>query len=221
MIGQIDALTVRDRIPEEEFDYQTLLHALHEYSRPRNRITTLLRDGDILRLKKGMYVFGEKLRKRPVSRELLSNLLYGPSYVSREYALRYHGLIPEEVPMLTAMTTGRGRSFRTSLGVFSYSFLPLPEYAVGITLATVGERNFFIAAPEKALADLAFTRSGLQLRSRPDVERFLFEDIRIDHDDIRALNPLTLREISGSTSSSRVHYLTDTIQRLLPGTPNV
>jgi hypothetical protein len=220
MNGQINALTLRDRISEEEFDYQTILHALREYARPRNRITTLLREGSIIRVKKGLYVFGERLRRRPVSRELLSNLLYGPSYVSREYALRYHGLIPEEVPTLTAMTTGRGRTFRTPLGLFSYSSLPLLEYPVGVTLATSGERSFFIAAPEKALTDLAFTRKGLQLRSRPDVERFLYEDLRIDPGNVRDLNPLLLREIVGRTASKRVLYLAESLQRFQQGVPH-
>ncbi len=217
MIGQIDALTLRDRIPQEEFDYQTLLHALQEYARPRNRITTLLSEGSILRVKKGLYVFGERLRRHQVSRELLSNLLYGPSYVSREYALYYHGLIPEQVPTLTAMTTGRARSFRTPLGLFTYSTLPLPGYAVGVTLAVADEKSFFIASPEKALADLVYTTAGLQLRSRLDVERFLFEDLRITSDEIPNMNSQTLREISRSTVSKRVRYLVDSIERYLVG----
>jgi predicted transcriptional regulator of viral defense system len=215
MDTQIDILTLRERISEEEFDYQTLLHALREYSRPRNRITTLLREGDIIRVKKGIYVFGQRLRRRPVSRELLSNLLYGPSYVSREYALRYHGLIPEEVYSLTAVTTGRSRSFRTPLGLFDYAYLPLSAYVTGITLATVEERNFFIASPEKALTDLVHMQRGLQLRSAGDVERFLFDNLRIDADDLQRLNPIVLQEISETAASRRVRYLTGYLLRNL------
>ncbi len=78
---------IRKMIPYEEFDYQTLLGALKGYARPRDRITALLRKGVIIRVKKGLYVFGEHERRRPYSREILANLIYGPSYISLEYAL--------------------------------------------------------------------------------------------------------------------------------------
>ena len=48
-----------------------------------------------MRIRKGLYAFGEPLRRAPISRELLANLIYGPSYISLDYALSYHGLIPE------------------------------------------------------------------------------------------------------------------------------
>jgi hypothetical protein len=51
---------LRHRIQHEELDYQSLLDALAGYSRPRAKITALLRDGVIVRVKKGLYVFGEE-----------------------------------------------------------------------------------------------------------------------------------------------------------------
>jgi hypothetical protein len=55
------------------FDYQSLLDSLKDYARPRDKITGLLRCGDIIRVKKGLYVFGGKYRRQPFSRELLAN----------------------------------------------------------------------------------------------------------------------------------------------------
>jgi predicted transcriptional regulator of viral defense system len=80
-------------ILREEFDYQILQDALADYSRPRDKIRNLIKKKEIIRVKKGLYVLGDGHRKRPYSRELLANLIYGPSYVSLEYALSYHGLI--------------------------------------------------------------------------------------------------------------------------------
>ncbi|MBW1967626.1 MAG: hypothetical protein JRI48_09680 [Deltaproteobacteria bacterium] len=97
---------IRKLAPFEEFDYQTLLCILSGYARPRDKITDLLRKGDIIRVKKGLYIFGEGHRKAPYSREVLANLMYGPSYVSLEYALQYYGLIPERVEALTSVTPG-------------------------------------------------------------------------------------------------------------------
>ena len=79
---------LRQRIPYEEFDYQTLLTALREYKRPRDRITRLLSQGTIVRVKKGLYVFGEGERREPAHKGVLANLIFGPSYVSLEYALQ-------------------------------------------------------------------------------------------------------------------------------------
>ena len=61
---------LRKRIAGEEFDYQTLLDVLKEYERPRDKITALLRQGAIIRVKKGIYVFGERYARRPFSREV-------------------------------------------------------------------------------------------------------------------------------------------------------
>ncbi|TFG59130.1 MAG: hypothetical protein E4H29_04830, partial [Deltaproteobacteria bacterium] len=63
---------LRHRIPHEEFDYQVLLDALSGYSRPRARITVLLRNGGIVRVKKGLYVFGKEERRKPLCPELLA-----------------------------------------------------------------------------------------------------------------------------------------------------
>ena len=45
------------------------------------------RHGGIVRVKKGLYVFGLDYRRGAWSREVLANLIYGPSYVSLDYAL--------------------------------------------------------------------------------------------------------------------------------------
>src|SRR5512136_2109085 len=100
---------IRDRIQAEIFDYQTLTEAMKNLSSPRDKITDMLRQRAIVRIKKGLYVFGNGYRRYPYSKELLANLVYGPSYVSLDYALAYHGLIPERVEALTSVTPNRSR----------------------------------------------------------------------------------------------------------------
>ena len=92
---------LREQIGREEFDYPALMGALSQYANPRDKVTSLLRRGTIVRVKKGLYVFGEAYRRRPYSRELLANLIYGPSFVSLDYALAFHGLISERVEVIT------------------------------------------------------------------------------------------------------------------------
>src|SRR5680860_1304511 len=80
---------LRAQIEGEEFDYLALLRSLQDYAYPRDKITTMLRRGDIVRVKKGIYVFGDAHARRPYSREILANMIYGPSYVSLDSALQY------------------------------------------------------------------------------------------------------------------------------------
>jgi hypothetical protein len=62
----------------------------------------------------------------------IANPLYGPSYISLEYALSYYGLIPERVESITSVTTKRSKKFITPLGSFSYEHIPLKAYPIGI-----------------------------------------------------------------------------------------
>ena len=62
-IGQI-----RQQIDREVFDYQSLLQCLSAYAKPRDKIKRLLDAGEIVRVKKGLYVFGEAYRHSPVNR---------------------------------------------------------------------------------------------------------------------------------------------------------
>ena len=78
-------------------DYAVLRSLYSDYSFPRNKIASLEQEGKIIRLKRGMYVVSPDANKQLLSIELIANHIYGPSYVSMESALRYHGLIPEQV----------------------------------------------------------------------------------------------------------------------------
>ena len=142
-------IDIRTRVQPEIFDYQTLIDALGDLSAPRDKITTLLQQGIIIRVKKGLYVFGDRYRRQPYSKELLANLVHGPSYISLDYALAYHGLIPERVEALTSVTPNRSRRFATPVGLFIYRQVPARAYEVGVVRAEADhEQAFLIASPE-------------------------------------------------------------------------
>ena len=99
---------LREQIKTEEFDYRMLMQALKWYKKPRDAISRLLREGSILRVKKGLYVFGERYRRGVICKESLANLIYGPSYISLEYALAYHGLWP--CPLFRSISVNSSRA---------------------------------------------------------------------------------------------------------------
>lgn len=208
-------IDIRSRIQTEIFDYQTLTDALKDLSSPRDKITRLLREGVVVRVKKGLYVFGDKYRRYPYSKELLANLVYGPSYVSLDYALAYHGLIPERVEALTSVTPSRSRRFQTPVGLFIYRQVPARAYEVGV-VRVEGEHNqaFLIASPEKALADKIVSVRGAPLASIGEMGRFLEEDLRIDTVAIRSLAAQTIDEFAGRYRSLRLRRLSGYLRRL-------
>lgn len=205
---------IRKQIPYEEFDYQTLLQVLRGYAHPRDKITGLLRKGVIIRVKKGLYVFGEDYRRQPYSREILANLIYGPSYISLEYALQYYGLIPERVEAVTSVTIGRTRSFSTPVGLFIYRMIPLHAFRSGMDYMTQGDgRPFLIAGPEKALAD-KIRVDRAPIRSRKDLQSYLFDHLRLDSTGLREMNPERLTEYAERYRSRKIMLLAVLVRSL-------
>jgi len=195
---------LRKRIGREEFDYPALMAALWSYANPRDRVTALLRRGDIIRVKKGLYVFGEALRERPYSRELLANLVYGPSFVSLDSALAYHGLIPERVASLTSVTTKRPTVFDTPVGSFIYRQAPKGYFHLGMDRVEEGNVAFLIAVPEKALADKVRDDRGHPLRSQSGAASYLFENLRIEASDFVQLDPGFLESLAEAARSRKI-----------------
>jgi hypothetical protein len=206
---------VRNRIQAEIFDYQTLIDALKELSSPRDKITDMLRQGIIIRVKKGLYVFGDRYRRHPYSRELLANLVYGPSYVSLDYALAHYGIIPERVEALTSVTPNRPRRFSTPVGLFIYRQIPARAYEAGmVRVEGDHDQAFLIASPEKALADKIVSVRGAPISSSAEMRRFLEEDLRIDVGVIRSLSVERIDEFAGRYRSLKLRRLSRYLRRL-------
>jgi predicted transcriptional regulator of viral defense system len=206
---------LRSRIQTEIFDYQTLIYALGDLSCPRDKITDLMRNGVIIRVKKGLYIFGEKFRRYPYSRELLANLIYGPSYVSLDYALSYYGLIPEKVEIITSVTTNRSRRFSTPVGLFTYRRIPVSAYAQGfIQVEAENKQVFLMATREKALADKLVSLRGVTFDSLSEIAEFLEEDLRIDTEILRSLSVEMIEQYAAGYRSRKLKILAALVRRM-------
>lgn len=215
---------LRKRIPAEEFDYQTLLDGLKDYSRPRDKITDMLRKKMLIRVKKGIYVFGETYARGPFSREVLANMIYGPSYVSLDYALHYYALIPERVEAVTSVTCGRSRRFSTPVGLFVYHMIPMEAYQIGMDRVELeGGRSFLMATPEKALADKLRDERGTGIRTQRDMRSYLLDHLRIDSEGLGKLDSNRLAVIASRYHSRKIEALAGVVRHLarssFEGTP--
>lgn len=205
---------LRQQIDRDVFDYQQLVACLSQFSKPRDKIRRLLAAGEIVRIRKGLYAFGEPLRKTPLSRELLANLIYGPSYISLDYALSYHGLIPERVEMVTSVTLGRSRSFTTPFGTFSYRHLSQSRYSVGGILKENGDLSFLIASPEKALADKVWADKRFDGTRLLSYESYLLDDLRLDPTQLAVFDSSRLDAIAKAYNSRKLYWLMRYLQIL-------
>ena len=209
---------LRKKVACEEFDYQVLMDVLRGYEHPRDKVTALLRQGVIIRVKKGIYVFGEKYSRGPFSREVLANMIYGPSYVSLDYALHYYGLIPERVEAVTSVTSGRGRRFSTPVGLFIYRMIPLRAYQIGIDQVQIeGGRRFLIATPEKTLADKIHDDRGTGVRTQEGIKDYLLKNLRVDPGSLAKLDADGLAFIANRYRSKKIRLLSDVARRFRRG----
>ena len=165
-----------------EVDYQALMAQMRHHSHPRRKLQELQKKGHLTRLKKGFYVLSKEVTGQNYSPQIIANLLYGPSYISLEFALSFYQLIPERVEIITSVSTQKNKVFKTVLGTFSYQHLSKSIYPLAITLKkTEAGRNYLIATPEKALMDLFSLRfSNSESPTKKSVGLAIEEDLRID-----------------------------------------
>ena len=149
-------------------------------------VNRALKDGSLIRLKRGVYALARTYRSTAVHPFAVAQALLPGSYISFESALAYHGWIPEAVPVSASVTPGRKTlEFpATEFGTFKYHPLAIADYQFlsGVERVTFDKHTAFVARPLRALMDIIALRkvdwSGLD---------WLIGGMRIDDDALLAL----------------------------------
>jgi len=173
--------------------------------KPGQKLGLLEREGDIIRLRRGLYVCSDSITGKALSLELIANRLLTPSYVSMSSALRYYGLIPEAVYVCQSMTTKESREYDTPVGRFTFARMKKEAFNIGIRNVVENGYSFLIATPEKALCDLIANTPSLFLRYKKEAIEFLEDDIRLDMESFYNFNTMIFEEyvnINGKKSTS-------------------
>ena len=194
---------LREKIQNDIFDYVQLTDALSNFSNVRTKIGRLLASGELIRIKKGLYIFPDYLCHSPLNPCIVANMLYGPSYVSCDYALSYYGMIPERVEVITSMSPSRPKFFSTPIGCFTYHQRKAKDYAIGVESIATPSGNFLMASREKAIYDKVLTDSRFDGN---DIREYLLEDLRLDEEALSHLNHETLHDLQ-KTSVGRMKRL--------------
>lgn len=163
------------------------------------------RAGKIIQVRRGVYVLADPYRKVSAHPFLLANKIKKGSYVSLQSALAYHGLIPEYVPVITSVTTGRPETVTSVAGTFTFKHVRKSLFT-GYRRIEVAPRQFaMVATPEKGLLDLVY------LTPRGDRREYLSE-LRLQHLD--QLDMETLRKAAQETGSAKLMRAVKRIVRL-------
>lgn len=194
--------------------HHTLMALLRGYKRPNDKISEWLAQQKLIPVKRGLYVVSPTLTGGLISLPLVANALYGPSYVSLEFALSHHGLIPEAVHQITSVTTRRAKAYNTVLGRFSYQTLPAKAYSIGVQSVRNDMGHFYLmASPEKALCDMLMLTPNLNVHSAGALRALLELDWRIDVDELKHFERTLIHDIAQAGFKTRVlEYLSQLIE---------
>lgn len=186
-----------------------MLNELSNYANPRDKIRRMINNGQITPIIKGLY------ETDPTTPGYyLSGVIYGPSYLSFEFALAWHDLIPEAVYTFTSATCGKKRKkqYITRFGTYTYRDIPVAAFPYGTELHAENGYSYILASPEKALCDLLFTRSPCS--GKRELRQLLFTDLRIDETAFSSLNLQLMAELASLYRTANHRLLISLIREM-------
>lgn len=169
-----------------------LLQEYNMYVNPEAKIARLVKSGELSKIIKGLY---ETDASTPG--HYLASIIYGPSYLSFEFALSWYGLIPEAVYVYTSATSikKKKKQYETPFGVYTYRDVPVSVFPYGTKMYEENGYGFVIASAEKAICDKLYTCSPCA--NKRELRELLFYDLRIDENAFLNVNLDELLELAG------------------------
>lgn len=191
---------IRDKISYDSFSGTELTSLLT--GSPASRYSLIKRaiaDGKLIPLRRGLYCLAERYRRHPLTLFSIAQKMYGPSAVSFESALCYHGWIPEAVYTVISATTKRSHRFENKLGVFDFVRVPLSPFFVGINRVVVDQESFFMASPWRAVLDIVRVHKHEWKGIHP-----LLKSLRVEAESLANTDPVELEELETAYHSRRI-----------------
>ena len=185
-----------------------LIEQLKNYSDTAGKILRMKANGELFQLTRGIYETDSN-----TAGYCLAGVIYGPSYLSFDYALSRYDLIPEAVYTYTSATfqKKKTKTFENHFGRFTYRDVPSEAYPFGVLIKEENGYVYRIASPEKALCDKLYTMAPVT--SQKEIERMLFEDLRIEPSDLDGLDANSIILLGGMYHSNNLKYLVKYLER--------
>lgn len=186
-----------------------LLEELKAYANPKTKLSRMVKGGECYQITKGLYETDKN-----VSGYLLAGSIYGPSYLSFEYALGYYDLIPEAVYTITSATfeKKKKKKYETAFGTFTYRDVPSAAFPLGLRLVQEGEYFYRIAEPEKALCDELYKLPPVS--NTKELARLLIDDLRMEETALSKFDTEKIEMLSERYHSMNVKRFVALLRRL-------
>ncbi len=162
--------------------------------RRHNLVNRALKTGELLRLRRGVYLLAARYRDFAVHPFALAQAFVPGSYVSFETGLAHHGWIPEAVYTTASVTPGR-KSYQYEHPLFgSISFHPLATntgyFLELVDRKQINRQTMLVARPIRALMDLVcFKKIEWQ------GVRWMQESLRIDEEYLRQITSADIKTL--------------------------
>lgn len=180
-----------------------------------NRRDALLRralaSGEIERIRRGLYHLSPPFQQEKPNPLSLAQHIYGPSYISLESALSFHGLVPEAVYTVASVSLSRSRVFETPVGRFDFVRVPQRCFYAGVERheLSVGGGHALVASPLKALADYVHVR-----RIDESLDS-LIASLRIEVDLKDEVSVESVDELNGNYAGKRIRCFLQQVREVV------
>lgn len=179
------------------------------YTNIKDKIRREIRAGRLIPITRGLYETDPT-----TDGKYLAGHIYGPSYLSFDYALYIYSLIPEAVYKTYTSATfnkRKAKKYQNHFGTFTYRDIPAEVYPLGVLIHEEDGYSYQIATPEKALCDKLYTISPVN--NLTELKELLFNDLRIDEDEFTKLDKDTLTTLAPLYHSKNLNLLAKLIRR--------
>jgi len=187
-----------------------LKNELKDYANVNMKIKSMCDKNELYPLvsKKGIYETDASVNGYCLAMCIVPN-----SYLSFEFALSWHGLIPEAVYTFTSASYKKRKKKKYSNFFGTYTFRDVPAEAFPYEVKIYEENQYYyrLASPEKALCDELY--SIRPCKNKKELELVLFDDLRIEEDAFYNLNFKTLNELADLYHSTNLKLLKNYIRK--------
>ena len=197
---------IMEKVPRDVITEDVLMNLCEGSANSRyGVIKRAVAQGQLVHIKRGLYILAEKYQRRGPNLFELAQCIYGPSYISFESALAFHGCIPESVYAVTSACSYNAKEFHTPYGIFIYKRIPYPMLYLGVERIQSKNGTFLVASPLKATVDYVYANKKNWRGIDP-----LLKSLRIEQDNLHEWDLGLLEELRDVYKNYRV-------QRFLKG----
>ncbi len=192
------------------YSFDDLALKYRDYINIKSKINREVHSGKLIQITRGLYETDAN-----VTGKYLAGRIFGPSYLSFDYALSLYGLIPEAVYKTytsASFQKKKTKKFENQYGVFTYRDIPSDVYPLGVLLYEENGYSYQIATPEKAMCDKLYSLPPVS--NLTEFSALLFDDLRIDENEFKKLDMEVIEKLAPLYRANNLKFLIKFVRRM-------